>query len=32
MMGEDEEIFTMIDKIMSGAVYEKWRSLQDKDL
>lgn len=32
MMGEDEEIFSMIDKIMSGAVYEKWRSLQDKDL
>ena len=32
LMGEDEEIFTMIDKIMSGAVYEKWRSLQDKDL
>lgn len=31
-LGEDEEIFTMIDKIMSGAVYEKWRSLQDKDL
>jgi hypothetical protein len=32
MMGEDDEIFNMIDRIMSGAVYEKWRSLQDKDL
>ena len=32
MTGEDDEIFSMIDKIMSGAVYEKWRSLQDKDL
>ena len=32
MLGEDEEIFNMVDRIMSGAVYEKWRSLQDKDL
>lgn len=32
LLGEDEEIFIMIDKIMHGAVYQKWKSLQDKDL
>lgn len=31
ILGEDEEIFIMIDKIMNGAVYQKWKSLQDKD-
>jgi DNA transposition AAA+ family ATPase len=32
LMNEDEEIFNMIDKIMTGAVYQKWKSLQDKDI
>lgn len=27
LMNEDEEIFSMIDKIMTGAVYQKWKSL-----
>jgi len=29
---EDEQIFTMIDKIMTGAVYQKWKSMQDNDI
>ena len=32
LLGDDEEIFVMIDKIMSGAVYQKWKNLQDKDI